>query len=835
MRLILFLLAAVLISSGRAAILRVPGDFVGIQVAIDASADGDTVLVSPGTYLERLIIPDRSLTLCSDDLLTGDSLSIDSTIVDAEWLGTALRVRSQGVHVFRLEGLTLQRGRGLYENGRPLGAGVHLESGANVVLRHLVLRENRSTVYGAAIKSADATHPGHVVIEDLRLHPYRVSSDPNSYESQIRILFANRLEARKWRFPTSTLPSDLVLTLADTCFVNDIVVNSQTSVNIGLAFTVVNYLEADSIIMHDCHMQNGTLLSLESTNPSVDVIRVSNITIDGCSNTTDYDDHGPGILEIGSDTLYADHITVRNCFNATYELAYMFAGVSGIVQHMLVEDNECGAEPQEEYGCYLNCAGQMVKSANCSFEDLVIQRNTSHVYPMISSVNPATYAVGGGYGLYVNLYEYLARNENFFRRMIIQDNLVLDHDDYTNNDIRRDANLGRAVHMEIERAYRRKKVVVEDCIFRRNRQPNSAPEEHTSDPEIDGRMVGSSVSFLFGDRNETNRGKLWLKNVLVEDNDDGGLDVIAPVSLNAQNVVVRNNGRMGFLCSSDTLNLTNILVSGTERWESHYTYPYSDMHPSYQTALGLELGYGGTIRNLSLLDNDTEFLFSTNSSSRPRLQIHNSILWGNTCRYLTNPMWDLQEFPPPLFRYTLMDENQVGEGNLYNLSPQFDAQLGPPYLSPTSPCIDSGDPNVAWNDVENPANPGFALWPALGTLRNDMGYTGGPQATEIDTSWVGLQRPKPNPARPEGFTLGNPYPNPFNPVTLIPFSLDRPRHVRLSVHNLLGQEVAVLVDNIVPAGTHAAQFGTKQLASGTYLVTLESGARSESRTITLLR
>jgi hypothetical protein len=46
-------------------------------------------------------------------------------------------------------------------------------------------------------------------------------------------------------------------------------------------------------------------------------------------------------------------------------------------------------------------------------------------------------------------------------------------------------------------------------------------------------------------------------------------------------------------------------------------------------------------------------------------------------------------------------------------------------LDPRSPCIDAGDPDPAWNDIEDPGRPGFALAPARGSIRNDMGANGG--------------------------------------------------------------------------------------------------------------
>jgi uncharacterized repeat protein (TIGR01451 family) len=54
------------------------------------------------------------------------------------------------------------------------------------------------------------------------------------------------------------------------------------------------------------------------------------------------------------------------------------------------------------------------------------------------------------------------------------------------------------------------------------------------------------------------------------------------------------------------------------------------------------------------------------------------------------------------------------------------------HLQSGSPAIDAGDPNPAYNDPEDPANPGYALYPAIGTVRNDMGVYGGKSQSQAD-------------------------------------------------------------------------------------------------------
>lgn len=74
---------------------------------------------------------------------------------------------------------------------------------------------------------------------------------------------------------------------------------------------------------------------------------------------------------------------------------------------------------------------------------------------------------------------------------------------------------------------------------------------------------------------------------------------------------------------------------------------------------------------------------------------------------------------------------------------------------------------------------------------------------------------------PVSFELGKAYPNPFNPSTMIPFTLETTGHVTLDVFNVKGQLVANLISNsVMEAGVHNVMFDASNLASGVYLYQL---------------
>jgi len=76
---------------------------------------------------------------------------------------------------------------------------------------------------------------------------------------------------------------------------------------------------------------------------------------------------------------------------------------------------------------------------------------------------------------------------------------------------------------------------------------------------------------------------------------------------------------------------------------------------------------------------------------------------------------------------------------------------------------------------------------------------------------------------PNSFSLSQNYPNPFNPVTDIKFDLAKSTNVKLTVMNMLGQEVEVLVNQSLRAGTYKADWNASNFPSGIYFYKLEAG------------
>lgn len=94
------------------------------------------------------------------------------------------------------------------------------------------------------------------------------------------------------------------------------------------------------------------------------------------------------------------------------------------------------------------------------------------------------------------------------------------------------------------------------------------------------------------------------------------------------------------------------------------------------------------------------------------------------------------------------------------------------------------------------------------------------------------QPPRTVPSR---FTLQQNYPNPFNPTTTIGYQIPKDGDVQLTVFNLLGQEVATLVDEFQVAGAHSIQWNAMNVPSGTYFYRLRSTGTITTNKMTVIK
>ncbi len=190
-------------------------------------------------------------------------------------------------------------------------------------------------------------------------------------------------------------------------------------------------------------------------------------------------------------------------------------------------------------------------------------------------------------------------------------------------------------------------------------------------------------------------------------------------------------------------------------------------------------------------------------------------------------------FPANSIRYAMLNDGAGGNGVEVALSLSDLGVQGGSFrafgfiVSGTAYFSNVLVPGDAQGDADDFGNFGFNV--------NFNTIEGGP----FHTGWFSIDEPtnisEPGPERPAEMELSQNYPNPFNPTTTIRYAVPETGDVTLEVFNVLGQRVAVLVNDVMQPGTHTVSFDASRLASGVYMYRLTSAGQVLTRKMTLVK
>ena len=823
---VLFILLLAL--QGMAAVIHVPEDQPTVQLGLDATAPGDTVRVARGTYQELLVSPEHSFMLCSNFTFTQDSTDIVETVLDGNHEGCILYIALDDGETANVQGFTFQHGMGDYAGSyyRITGGAIQLfiplfdERVSNLEVTDCVFKEN-SSLSGASVINvgSDGPWPSYGSVSLSRLHFMDCEDPESSNHASVEIrASSSAVLLEDWTFDAGESPVDPIrLNLRP----DSVVIRGITLINgNGGAFSGYNVPSAGHGVLYE-DLRTISTNGLLGTNISMAVgsssvantgatCTIRNIEVNGTGRGGLFVNGSETGPRLDIDGLHLHHIYGPGVLGGSVD------GLHGVLRNLHVHDNVVGDS--------ISLLGSIVSFAGVSIYDAHIHDNTVIIPP---HPDPGGTGAGGNHldGPILSTYGPYVGEPLHYENITLENNTVIDLDDYSD--------------LFPEHAYRENKcrefyyslytddtTYIKDVVIRNSRQPNHCPEIY-----IPESIEQCGVGWTMG----SGASNLVMENVWLSDCDDGGLGAGGD-NVQLRNIMLKNIDRAGLWMGAGVAR--NVLIDGVvakDNW-LHLTPGYENL--SLQAAIvvsQLESEY--TFENLTVSNCDSmRYLFQEYWQSDDGAPVfRNTVIAGNQYEELygnideSSITWD----------HCYIQEEVPGVGNITGQDPLFDPELGSPFLSPESPCVDAGNPDAIYHDVEDSSDPGWARWPSQGGLRNDMGFFGGPGVDSLSVDWLPVE-PNERVFQPARFTLGDPYPNPFNPVTRIPFSLDATTRVSMRVYNLRGQLVrhlgsSLFGDTYYTAGSHELVLDGSRLASGVYVVEVAAGEERQVTKIVLLR
>ncbi|MCB1048680.1 MAG: hypothetical protein KDC10_15910, partial [Calditrichaeota bacterium] len=671
------------------------------------------VHVARGTWTGLYTSPMHGMMLCSDYLFTQDSTDINETILDGDYQGTILDLYGEDTW-FVLCGFTVRHGQGQDLSPSAYNhraGGIQKNGHVHGRIQDCVFRQNRAprsapVIYWGTVGSGISTW-GDLIIERVACFENEVTNPTGGPSAAV---FIKSYQARVLKIDglfydgdgNNTIPLVMTNSEGDSTIVNNLTITNSTSppspTGLSTMLTGLNGHHYSNIRLIGGNGVPVCGLGIQPVGPDSSIAVFRNIQISGVS--------GQAALYIYSHEaqLDIDSLTVSNCRSNSYQsMIHLQSNTRGWLRNVHFHHNVSGDSVSLEPLPMLNT--RYLDIDNLHFHD-----NRT-----IVPADPDPSTSGGNF--IVGAQVYAVGSRLHLSNMLFENNRLDDLDDYSNLSPSNAYynNPGRELTCLAWTG-----LWVHNIRVLHSRQPNHTPEVY-SFLDIDMSRPGSVLT-LGSDHT------LHADSILVWDVDDGGV-YIGSDSMWVSNVEIRDVGRMALGMGDNVFpqappwaRFSNMLLDNIDATPSYLPSEYRRLSSQALLWTGVRTAYQGHVpvvdfENVTAINNDDmRHLF--NFWQPVELHVRNCVFWNNTYTYLREggPISQSLE-------YNLLEEEIAGIGNQVGIAPLFDEELGAPLLSSISPAIDAGNPDTTYNDIEDPDNPGFALWPSQGTLRNDIGYT----------------------------------------------------------------------------------------------------------------
>ncbi len=855
---IFFVLSTCLFST----VINIPADQPTIQEGINVAVNGDTVLVQPGTYVENINYNGNSIAIGSLFLTTQDTTYISQTVIDG---GQPLNPECASVVTFEngenssaiLSGFTIRNGSGTYAD--PSGSGYYHYIGGGIYcinsnpnLTNLKINNNVVESGGAGI---------YFYNSDVSMNNSVISNNSANWQGGgvycIENSNLNILNTKIINNISGSYGGGIFFHSESNSQLEDVVISGNTAENPGggiCSFSSNMNLENTTISNNISGSRGGGIYTYAAE------IYLSGVNISNNSAES----KGGGIS--GSIMIF-DSENKSNIYSNSAQFGNDLYNGSGNTVNVIVDtftvmvptnyhahpinqftfDILHGIEPQVNADLYVSPDGDNTNSG-LSFDDPL--RNIYYALSIISanSENPRT--------IYLNAGTYSPEtNEESFPILCTSWVSILGMDEDTTI---LDADMQESVIY----CSGVDGVSIEDVTLTNGVAYWSGGGIYCANSELDIFQVTISncLAGEGGGIHQTNSNSIFSNISVINnaakhcggiysyestlsiidsdilsnhaDETAGGICCNVGETLITSTNIIGNNaggGGGGLACGNSNPVLLDVLISentahyggGMTFWNSNPNLGNVTIANNNATYRGGGIGcfYEGSsinLTNVTISENVSLNGFGGGIYSEFGSNIHleNCIMWND----IPNEIVILNgSFVST--NYCDIEGGAMGTGNIDD-DPLFsDDEF---HLSESSPCIDAGNPDSLYYDIEDPYNPGYALYPAMGTILNDMGAYGG----------HGYYEP-PVSADEELITVKsviklNNYPNPFNPTTTIQFSNEQNEQnkaIRIEIYNIKGQKVETLECNIrdvakTTRSFHSITWNAKNHASGIYLYKL---------------
>ena len=734
-------------------VINIPEDIETIQGGIDLAENGDTVLVAPGTYVEHIIISEKSISLLSTQ-------GSEFTVIDGDYSGRVVTIENCGDSLLVLSGFTITKGNvlGFGEHGGGLFC---LES--NLLFEDLIITDNHASetfviVAGVLIESSNLTLR-NVTIENNH-NPFGSIGGMHSFESNLLI--------------------------------ENVTIRNNSSGNDagGLFLDGVNQLT--NVMIYNNHANYGPVVFFSGENKLNNVLIQGNVSNNGMGIYGGVSVHGNtvfnnvtmsnNISDDGNISILNGNLVLINSViwgNEPEEI--IFAGQSNpIIFTAAYSDIQGGLESIEPNDVgeinwlegNIDLDPQFTDTTNGDFTllptspcidvgtpffvwegDTLVNMSENEYFGSAPDMgayefNPNESGISVDYLQNWNLISLPVQTDDYACNNIDESTLYgFEEGGYVNTEI---------VEMEMGTGYWLRFIEEETCTF------SGFPINETSISLSEGWNLIGSIS--------------------------------SPVDVNT------------------VMDENNLIIPGT-------VYGFDG---GYFDAETIEPGYGYWVRS----SGDGEITLSSSAPlTKSRLfqtpKHLNTLTLNNTSLYFGNNI----EVKNPL-SYSLPPKPPLGAKDI-----RFS---GDTKLCTSDECLievmNDGSPLTIECEIKD-----GEVW----ELVDESGEVFECSSVNVldvgDESETFVLRKSTSPQTPTEFVLHPAYPNPFNPVTTIRFSVPELSEVNVSIYDMRGRLVETLVDKKLSPGNHSVQWNAMDQSSSMYFIRLARNGKSEILKVVLIK